>query len=63
MDVSLVPVRFLLIFLVRLLSALPAILTLFFDAVFGLSPITRLVRLRVVVVSGVSATVRDFLVI
>ena len=64
MDVSLVPVRFLLIFLLRLLSVPPARLTLFLEPVLGLSDsIIRLVRLRVVVALGALAAVRDFLAI
>lgn len=64
MDVSLVPVRFLLIFLLRLLSVPPARLTLFLELVLGpLDSIIRLVRLRVVVVSGALVTMRDFLAI
>ena len=64
MDVSLVPVRFLLIFLLRLLSVPPARLTLSLEPVLDLSDsIIRLVRLRVAVVSGTLAIVRDFLVI
>ena len=64
MDVSLVPVRFFLIFLLRLPSVPPARLTLFLELVLGpLDSIIRLVRLRMVVVSGVLATMRDFLAI